>query len=546
MNIRSIAFITLVGALAGSVHAQNIGAGFGGVKNAIDYAYGWPGVTASSLNIAPNGGNTATGTATITLNTGVVGVSNQGPFSPLAVGTPIYVGFGSNQDLVTPTVVSNCGAGQPIGTCQVTGTGFNNLHGPNEPVLSGTYGIQEAVNAANGANGGEVWISNAAAQLGSSTAILAAIATAASYPNVIILNNAGTVLGPNKYWSMQPSTLTSLAVPATLAAGTVVFAVAPVGTWANSSYFFCVTYVDALGGEGPCSLTYNQTPTLNYSATITSPVASTGAVGWRFYAGASYNAAYLMPINSTHCTLTTLESVMPACAIGSNGGWIAPPLTTTSLRPNATVTTGALASPTVNIDAIQPQGHTAFAYQPTGSVPVPFQTHYGPFPAFGSTTSGQLDILGSIQLPTGFLNTIGRTVRLKGKITGGSVNTATLPILTVVVSWAGGTTAGVGLTTCSFEGVAVGATKTYTGPFECTLDTNAIGATAVGSLMPSGYLSLQASDVSAVAQVYSDSNVAAVGSLGLFSQDTVNLVYTSNTNTSGGPQLLGLDIEILQ
>ena len=546
-TIRSIIFaVTLIGALAGSVHAQNIGAGFGGVKNSIDYAYGWPGVTAASLNIAPNGGNSSTtGSSTITLNTGVIGVSNQGPFSPLATNAPIIVGFGSNQETVTPTGVSGCTAGQPLGSCQVTAS-FTLLHGPNEPVISGTYGIQEAINAANAVNGGEVWISNAAVQLAGNTATLAAIAAATSYPNVIIVNNAGAALGANKFWGMQPSTLTSLAVPTTLAAGTVVFAAAPVGTWANSAYYFCVTYVDPLGGEGPCSLTYNQTPTVNYSVTITAPAASAGAVGWRFYAGASYNAAYLMPINATHCVLTTLESVMPACAMGSNGGWIAPPLTTTSLRPNATVTTGSLASPTVNIDAIQPQGHTTFAYQSSATIPQPFQTHYGPFPAFGSTTSGQLDILGSIQLSTGFLNTIGRTIRLKGKITGGSVNTAALPTLTAVLSWVGGTTAGVGLTTCSFEGVAVGATKTYTGPFECTLDTNAVGATAVGSLMPSGYLSLQPSDVSAVAQVYSDSNVAAIGSLGLFAQDTINIVYTSNTNTSGGPQLLGLDVEILQ
>jgi hypothetical protein len=540
-TLRSIAVISLIGALAGQVHAQNIGANFGGQRNVTDYAYGlMQGIPA--LNVAPNSVNSTTGSSTITLNTGVVAPANQAPFSPISTNTPITVGFGSNQETVTPTSVSGCGAGQPLGSCQVTAS-FTLLHGPNEPVMSGSYGLQEAINAAWSAGGGRVLLSPGWVTLGGTSAIISA---ATAYPSVYLVNSAGSTLTLAPYYSMQPSTLTSLAVPATLTASTVVFAATPVGTWANSAYYFCVTYVDALGGEGPCSLTYNQTPTVNYSVTITSPAASTGAVGWRFYAGASYNAAYLMPINSTHCTLTTLETVMPACAIGSNGGWIAPPLTTTSLRPNATVTAGALASPTVNISAIQPQGHTTFAYQPAGTIPQQFQTHYGPFPAFGSTTSGQLDILGSIQLPSGFLNVIGRTIRLKGKITGGSVNTAALPTLTVVLSWAGGTTAGVGVTTCSFEGVAVGATKTYTGPFECTLDTNAVGATAIGSVMPSGYLSLQPSDVSAVAQVYSDSNVAAVGSLGLFSQNTINIVYTSNTNTSGGPQLLGLDIEVLQ
>jgi hypothetical protein len=549
MNIRSLAVIALIGALTGSVQAQNIGTGIGGLRSALDYAYGWPGVTATNLAVAPNGGNPITGSSTITLNTGVVGVSNQGSFAPLATNTPIYVGQAGNIELVTPTSVSGCGAGQPLGACQVTAV-FANLHGPSDPVISGSYGLQEAINGAHGGGGGVVMLSSGWAGLGATNATIAA---AASYSNVFLQDNrfgyttGGGFVGSSRFWSMQPSTLTSLAVPATLAAGTVVFAAAPVGTWANSAYYFCVTYVDALGGEGPCSLTYNQTPTVNYSVTITAPVASTGAVGWRFYAGASYNAAYLMPIDSTHCTLTTLEQVMPACAIGSNGGWIAPPVTTTSLRPNATVTTGALASPTVNISATQPQGHTTFAYQPTGSNPQVFQTHYGPFPAYGSTTAGQVDTLGSINLPTGFFNYIGRTIKLRGKVSLGTVNTAALPTITVLLSWVGGTTAGVGVTTCSFEGVAAGATKTYNGQFECTLDTNAIGATAVGTIMPGGYLLLQAQDISAAGLgPYIDTNTAAVGSLGLFAQDTINIVYTSTTNTTTAPVMLGLDVEVTQ
>lgn len=516
---------------------------FGGESVAIDFAYGFNQVP--PLTVTTTGGNTVTGSGTITLVNAFVTLTDGTTFCPLNVNAPVLVGNGSNQETVTPISVS-CGI--PNGNNATITAVFANLHGADN-VASASYGLQEAINFRAASTGGGVVLSSGFVTAGGTNAT---VTGSAPYPNVWLVDNRGDsvtsapLLGTPPYWTMQPTTLTSLAVPATLTSTTVVFAAAPVGTWAASAYYFCVTYIDALGGEGPCSLTYNQTPTVNYSVTVTAPAASTGAVGWRLYAGASYNAAYLMPINSTHCTLSTAELVYPACAMGANGGWIAPPLTTTSLRPNATVTSGALASPTVNISAIQPQGHTTFGYQPSGSLPQSFQTHYGPFPAYGSTTTGQVDTLGSIQLPTGFLNYIGRTIRLKGKITGGSVNTAALPTLTAVVSWAGGTTAGVGLTTCSFEGVAVGATKTYTGPFECTLDTNAVGVTAVGSLMPSGYLSLQPSDVSAVAQVYSDSNVAAVGSLGLFAQDTVNIVYTSNTNTSGGPQLLSLDVEVLQ
>lgn len=536
--IRSFALLTLIGALAGSVHAQII-SGFGGERSAYDYAYGWPGVPASSLNVAPNGGNAATGSGTITLNTGQVSTANIGTFAPVTTTTPIIVGIGANQETVTPTAVSGCGAGQPLGSCQITAS-WTKLHGPNEPVISGSYGLQEAINAANAAGGGVVLISPNWASLGGSQST---ITGATAYSNVYIRNNGGVsaITGGAPFYGMQPTTLTSLAVPATLTASSVVFAAAPVGTWANSAYYFCTTYVDALGGEGPCSLTYNQTPTLNYSLTVTSPAASTGAVGWRLYAGTgSLATAYLMPITSSVCTLTTLESVMPACAIGSNGVFLAPPVTTTSLKPNTQT------SPTVNVSQTYPQGHTTFAYQPSGTVPQVFQTHYGPFTAYGSTTSGQVDTLGSVNLPTGFLNYIGRSVKLRGKITTGTANTAALPTLTVVLNWPGGATAGVGVTTCSFEGVAVGATKAYNGAFECELLTNAVGATAVGSVMPEGFLTLQPTDVSAVGQAYVDSNTAAVGSLGLFAQDVLNIVYTSNTNTSAAPQLLALDIEIPQ
>lgn len=534
--MKTIWNIALVSILAlGIAQGQNR-TRFAGRYNAWDYAYGiQPGVTALQLAT----GNATTGSATITLVSAWTTLSDGTRVFPVTTTTPILVGVGTTQDSVTPTSVSSCNYDAGYATCQVTAS-FTYTHGTGELVTTGSYGIQEAINAANGNGGGTVVVDRNWANNGGTTA---KITGATAYSSVAIEDTRSG----DTYWSMQPTTLTSLAVPTTLTGTTVVFAAAPVGTWANSAYYFCVSYVDALGGEGPCSLTYNQTPTLNYSVTVTSPAASTGAVGWRLYAGASYNAAYLMPITSTQCTLTTLESVMPACAIGSNGVWLAPPLTTTTLRPNATVSAGALSSPTVNISATQPQGHTTFGYQPSGTtLPQVFQTHYGPFPAFGSLTAGQIAPLGSINLPTGFLNYIGRTVRLRGKITTGSVNTATLPTLNAQLDWVGGTTAGVGVNVCSLEGVAVGATKVYQVSFQCEINTNAVGATAVGSVMPDGYALLQAQDISANGLFYVDTNTAAVGSLGLFAQDTISIVYTSTTNTTAAPQLISLDVDVLQ
>lgn len=512
---------------------------FAGHYSAIDYAYGIaPGI--APLQVAT--GNTTTGTTSITIVLPCITAGDGTTVCPLATNAPILVGVGTNQDTVTPTALTNCSfPSAAYGACTVTGS-FSHTHGTGEQVTSGSYGLQEAINLANtNGSGGTVVVDRGWAGFGATNST---ITGAAGFSNVVI-EDART---GDSFWSLQPSTLTSLAVPTTLTSGTAAFAASPVGTWANSAYYLCVTYVDALGGEGPCSLTFNETPTLNYSLTITSPAASTGAVGWRAYAGASYNAAYLLPITSSVCTLTTLESVMPACAIGSNGLFLAPNATTTNIRPNATVSAGALSSPTVNIAAPQPQGHTTFAYAPIGmTVPLAFQTHYGPFPQFGALTAGQIAYIGSVNLPTGFLNTIGRTVRLSGKLSLGTVNTATLPTLTTVVSWAGGDTAGVGVTLCEFEGVAAGATKTYNGEFTCTLTTNAVGATAVGTVMTGGNAVLQDQAIAANGLgPYVDQQTAAVGSLGLFSQDTINLVYTSTTNATSTEQLLDLHVEVLQ
>lgn len=532
-TIRSIAFaVTLIGALAGSVQAQII-SGFAGIRNSFDYAYGWPGVAASSLNIAPLGGNSSTtGSSTITLVTGSVSVANQPSFNPIATTAPIYVGFGANQELVTPTTVSGCGAGQPQGSCQITAS-FTKLHGPSEPVFSGSYGLQEAVNAASSA-GGEVAVGSGWAGLGGANST---ITGATAFSNVIINDNRGL---QQQYWSMQPSTLTSLATPATQTSSTIVFTASPVGTWAASSTHFLVTYVDALGGESPASADYTQTPTVNYTLNVTSPVASAGAVGYRVYAGTSSSAlTYLLPVTSANCTLTTLESVIPACAIGSTGQWSATFVTTTNLSPVALGVTST-SNPV-------PQGHTTFSYQPSGAAPVPFQTQYGPFGTgtIASATSGVLTPLGSFNLPAGFQNVIGRTIRVTGKIslTAGASSTLGITLGTV---WAGGVTAGAPVTVCNPISGFVFATHAYSSVnFSCTMTTNAVGATAIGSLMPESMF-MAGYATGTLIPVGTETSSAAIGSLGLFAQNEYTVFLAPLVAADTTVQLQSLHIEVLQ
>ena len=516
------------------IHAQLV-TEFAGNKNAIQFYYGGPGISFPALSVAS--GNAATGASqTITLVSGATVSSSGAALNPVTTNTPITVGIGSNAETVTPTAVSNCNltssitAGPGTPQCTITGT-FNNIHGPQEPVTSGTYGFQEAVNRANSQGGGTVIVDATWGKSGGTNTIIGA---AAGFSNVYVLDNRGLA---QAYWTLQPSTLTSLAVPATQTTSTVTFA--GTGTW-NGTYYVCVSYIDALGGEGPCSLTSAGLASgTNTIMSITAPAASTGAIGWRAYAGTTYNGAYLLPITSAVCTLTTLESVMPACAIGAAAVFPTLLVSTTSLRPNAQ-------SPTVNLNLTMPQGHTALAYQPSGGVPQYFQTNYGPFPAFGSLTSGQVALLGSVNLPAGFLNTIGRTVRVTGKIALTTLNTATLPYITISTAWAGGLTAGAPVAICSLVPAAAGATATANETFSCTLTTNAIGATAVGSIMTNGWELLSAAAGGALTGATVDTGTAAIGSLGLFSQDTMSVIYTSTTNATGGEQLLDLHIEVLQ
>lgn len=541
-TIRSIVFaVTLIGVLTGSVHAQNISAGFAGVRSAVDFAYGWPGVTATSLNVAPGGGNSViTGTSTITLVTGSVGTSNQGSFNPLSTNTPIYVGFGSNQDLVTPTAVSGCGAGQPQGSCQVTAA-FTHIHGANEPVFSGTFGLQEAINSANAAGGGVVALGSGWTALGGTNA---AVTAAAPFSNVFIEDNRGVA---QRFWSMQPSTLTVIPPPATLVssatlAGGVSFTASPVGTWATSAYYFCITYVDALGGESGCSASYTITPgTTSYSLNVISPIASTGAVGWRAYGGiTSTPLAYLLATSATNCTLTTLETVMPACAIGSNGVWSTLYVSTTSLSPVAQAVT-AVNNPV-------PQSHTTFAYAPSSvNNLVPFQTNYGPFSTttVASATASALTILGSFNLPAGYLNTIGRTVRVSGKLllTAGASSTLSVQLM---MGWAGGLTAGLPVAVCNAVSGFVFATQPYTDTnFSCTMTTNAVGATAIGSIQPESMF-MAGYAAGTLIPIGTDTSNAAVGSLGLFAQDTFSLAIKPLVAADTTVQLLSLHIETLE
>lgn len=519
-------------ALCAGLNAQNR-TRFGGEVNAADYAYGILPNGAGPLQVAS--GNAVTGSGTVTLVGSAVTLGDGRVIYPLATNAPIIIDAGSNSETITPTAVSQCQASFGYQTCQVTAT-WTKTHGTGALITSGTVGLQEAINNGGGTGGGGVVLVDGNwSGFGGTTAMLAA---AAPFSNVSIKDNRPTAVNP--YWAMQPSTLTVLGVPTTLTATNIVFTAAT-GTWAASSTHFTATCVDALGGESAQSADYTQTPTVNYTLTVpVSPTCSTGSVGWRLYAGTSSLAtSYLLPVTAANCTLTTLESVYPACAIGATGTWAATFVSSTSLAPGAIGVT--------NTSNPVPQGHTTFAYQPTGSLPQVFQTNYGPFGSgsIASATASDLTPLGSFNLPSAFLNTIGRTVRITGKISLTAGASSTLGI-TIGAAWAGGLTAGAPITVCNPISGFVWATHAYTSVnFSCTMTTNAVGATAVGSIMPESMF-MGGYAAGTLIPVGTDNTAAVIGSLGLFSQNEFTVFLAPLVAADTTVQLQSLHIEVLQ
>ena len=75
------------------------------------------------------------------------------------------------------------------------------------------------------------------------------------------------------------------------------------------------------------------------------------------------------------------------------------------------------------------------------------------------------------------------------------------------------------------------------------MTVNAVGATAVGSIVPDGY-ELTAPVAGGAGLGWTlDTGTAAIGSLGLFSQQTWDVVYTSTTNATTTEQLIDLHVE---
>ncbi len=497
---------------------------FAGRYNVNDYAYGCNSIgnnPAQQMGAALTVGIgiTAAGAATVTLNYAYTTLPDSSQLFPLNINAPIIIGSGSNAETVTPTAVANATSNAGQLTCTLTAT-FANAHGIGDAISSGTFGLQEAINAANAAGGGTVVITATWYSRGGTAAMVSAAVLPTN--GTVTIEDISTGAGGTTLATVQNS-LSAIAAPATATSATVASQPGVTGTWTAITEHVRWTYVTALGGETVQSNDYSFTATASVAIGGSGPATVANVVGYRVYIGAN---------NSTTCYLVP--------AIAANGTVIqAGPLACFKIGTPFSVATATTASAIA--DAVQliafPTGVQTVRSQ---NMAQPFPTVTGPLQTTGTVSAGTAAEWAKVQLPTGYLNTINSTLRLRfyGYFT--PVSTATL-ILSIVVGsvynttettiWTVTTPATSGTTAANING-------------DVMLFTAATGATgtieAHGTIIYGGATGTAGLLVSA-----GDSVQAASSAIDLTKQDYIAIYINSGTANLTTSQCRKLVIEPL-
>lgn len=384
----------------------------------------------------PSDSSVAAGAATVSFYTGQVSLKDGRTFIPFSTNARLTVIDGTNSETVTPTAVSGCTSGAIADSCQVTAT-FSNAHGKgvyygNFGQSSASFGLDEAALAANAYGGGKVFIDGS---FGGTDATITAAPWLASYPKVYVAD--GRSSGGGGFWRAMPG-LTLITTPTALTTASTLTTATTGGSIATATTpRFCVTAVDFFGGETACSADAAGTATLvdgagstnSYTITAAGVPAGTGIVGYRLYASASGGAtqtetlAGAAQLSGTVATLCPL----PACmAPGSAIVLTALPATTAAGPPEGTSGAATALS----------SAHTTVVAAHVGVEPsmMPFveTAAAGFFPVTvtsATTLAAGFDVMGELQYPAGYFNSLGATYR----ICGGGVTTPSAA--TVAGTW---------------------------------------------------------------------------------------------------------------
>lgn len=482
-------------------------------------------------------------------------------FSPFNNGnTPsffVFSGFQAGSTVYAPVAVLDANPTQseivvPTSTTQTSSScGFNGtfLNSHSSFVLqSGTAGLQEAVFSQN--QGSPVfdviidkyWYQSLSGLPGppNPQTVIAALTGNVNVGIVDTTTMPWTTYRWNgtNYVVVSPSgavaftSVTSVAAPTALSTAALTNGILTTNTTggtipASSTYRLGITYVTASGGESTLSIDTASTATIatgsgtaTNTISITSPAAATGAVGYRVYMTAASGATVTEILYAPTCTASSLQTTLAGvCAIGS-------PATITA------VITGTATVPAVSNAFITPTAPTSVLQAVPGSFP--------PFANIGVVAAAATGTIGAVNLPAGFLNSLGRTVQICG--TGYATTNSTpgtLTLATKLFSIAGVTsitpfTAVSGTTTAS-------AVVSY--EFCTTWTTTATGAT--GTLEAHGWVNYNLAGT-AVASPTMDLIIAASSTVDLTKQDQLDITLAAATTATTATQLRQLTIQVLQ
>jgi hypothetical protein len=531
----------------------------GGTFYAAQYAQ-WDRITVAQ-------GNSTTGSATITLQWGSAVLPDGREISPFAVTAPIIVGTGATRETVTPTAVSSCYKGRQsvnYQICQITAS-FSNTHGAGEQVFSGSFGLQEAINDAyqvgavggSASSGGEVVVDSQWTGLGGTNSTIAA---AIPYQGVVLADFRSA----QQAWTPRPSTTSFIATPTTLTATTVGFGLNGANTTGGtytgaSTYHVCVAYVDIAGNEGACSADFSGltagTGTTNQIG-FSAPAASTGAVGYTVYislAGGSYALAYQVPLTSSVCTLTTIETITPACAVtNATYGQTGSAAIVSALTVNTSPLALQLGGTNNQLGTGNSGAHTTYAYAPSG-----FTGGYvlGANVAYTATAGGAAStnpvVMATVPVPAGFMNFVGRTIRVCAKMKQTIANSPTIENWQVYWDGAGSDSAGSPVQIANINGTATFTNVAYNGSFceSFTTTVSGSGVTAGSIIGGANVASMGIASAPTNLVTMLDTLNSATASLNLAGgggfTSRLHIVTNHTTGADGASQVLSLTVEVL-
>lgn len=310
-------------------------------------------------------------------------------FNPFSVNNTVTITdiVSANTETVAQGAPTSTGS-----TCTIVPTALNSHS--SFTVSSGTCGLKEALNYLQ-TTPGVILVTQEFYDHGCTSATITGVNLTGVQNNQFIHDISN---GQDTWYALKPTNNTLIAAPAA-----PVIALVTGGAMATGAYLASQKCIDRIGGQTLSSADSNTVSTTGatLALTFTPATCAAGSVGYipqiTLHDGAGSSEVDVV-VTSAVCTVTTLENVIPACALGAV----------------ATITANPGSGSKQLVEAF---AHTAFAFEPINGSPVQsglstagsFQTDFLPFVVGGTLSSSNQD-LATWYIPAGFFNGgIGRT-----------------------------------------------------------------------------------------------------------------------------------------